>query len=73
MTGGHLLNRLWIKKVHSYYSASQVALYLERIGFPSQVSEQDIINGNFKPSLPVLEQIVRGHLLHVPWENTAMH
>ncbi|KAH6901568.1 arylamine N-acetyltransferase 1 [Coprinopsis sp. MPI-PUGE-AT-0042] len=73
MTGGYLLNRLWIKKVSSCYSASQVALYLERIGFPSRVSEQDIIDGNFKPSFQALERIMRGHLLHVPWENTAMH
>jgi hypothetical protein len=74
-TGGYLLNRLKIKTVPSYYSPAQVALYLERIGFSSScpVSEDEIVNGKFKPSLEALEQIVRGHLLHVPWENTAMH
>ena len=73
MTGGHLSNRLLIKKAPSYYSAAQVSLYLQRIGFPDPVSEQDVIDGKFVPSLQALEQIVSRHLLHVPFENTAMH
>ncbi|KAG2004911.1 hypothetical protein CC2G_003418 [Coprinopsis cinerea AmutBmut pab1-1] len=74
LTAGYLSNKLWIKKVESFYTPAQVAKYLERIDFKPRLSEVDLVDGRtFVPSPEALERVMRGHLLTFPWENTAMH
>ncbi|KAF8623248.1 hypothetical protein AX17_007494 [Amanita inopinata Kibby_2008] len=74
-TDGTLRDGLYIKKVPSPYSPSQLTQYLIRIGFTPEehVNEQLIRDGKFPATLENLERIIRLHLLAFPFENTAMH
>ena len=75
MPGGYLRDNLWIRSVPSDYSPAQIAAYLERIGWDTQAtpSEQDLQAGRFPRSVETLGQVVLGHLLAFPWDNTGMH
>ncbi|KAF8623251.1 hypothetical protein AX17_007497 [Amanita inopinata Kibby_2008] len=72
---GTLRDGLYIKKVPSPYSPSQLTHYLNRIGFTPEehVNEQLIRDGKFPATLDSLERIIRLHLLVFAFENTAMH
>lgn len=48
----------------SFYSSDQLDRYLECLGLPS-ISR--------RPTLDILELVIRHHLMTFPWENTEMH
>ncbi|PFH49728.1 hypothetical protein AMATHDRAFT_4662 [Amanita thiersii Skay4041] len=72
---GTLQGGLFIKHMPSYYSTSQVARYLYRIGFfPAEdATEAAIAAGKFPITVENIERIVRLHMCTFPFENIPMH
>ncbi|KAM6500005.1 hypothetical protein JOM56_005513 [Amanita muscaria] len=72
---GTLRNGLDVKSKTSHYSARQLSLYLDRIGYtPKEHSDENLIaDGLFPANLENLGRLIPLHLLAFPFENTAMH
>ncbi|TFK43192.1 hypothetical protein BDQ12DRAFT_674553 [Crucibulum laeve] len=70
---GTLHDGLWIKKVASVYTASQVVRWLQHIKYVHSFTEDDIAAGRFPVTLENLVIITRLQLVTFPYENTEMH
>ncbi|KAF8531733.1 hypothetical protein JB92DRAFT_3138701 [Gautieria morchelliformis] len=61
------MNGKYVKPgLQSFYSAEQVEAYLRRISFNGDIS-------SLQPNLTNLEQLVRLHLVALPFENSRLH
>ncbi|KAK7455246.1 hypothetical protein VKT23_011118 [Stygiomarasmius scandens] len=71
-TDGRLRDGLWIKRIPSVYSPTQIVQWLSKIDYPKKdLSEDDV--STFETSLENLCLLIRLQVVRFPFENTPMH